>query len=105
MGDDQVAAEIDCPDMPSDGAERYRVMVRLGADAVTLAASLRDMTARAETAEAVCKAAGTYFDGYCQAEADSRSCCIDDEQHEAAQAFRDSLTAWRAAQPEASADA
>lgn len=63
-------AEIPCPDMPADGAARYRVMVaetqrmqrevtaakadaaRFAEDAVTLAAKLRDMTARAETARA-----------------------------------------------------
>lgn len=42
-------------------------------------------------------AAETYYNGYCQDEADERENCISDEQHTDAINFRDKLAAIRAA--------
>jgi hypothetical protein len=36
-----------------------------------------------------------YYDHYCQDEAEEADLCINDEQHEAAKAFRDALTSFQ----------
>lgn len=55
------------------------------------------LAARLRLAEAVCEAAGIYFDDYCQDEADSPDCCVEIDQHDAALALKDTLAAYRAA--------
>jgi chromosome segregation ATPase len=57
----------------------------------------RGRTQRAEAEAArlqrVVRAARAYYVGYCQDEAESRDCCVDGEQHDAAQELRDALAA------------
>jgi len=70
-----------------------RIRVQLGADPGPRSDYLRRLIIEELEAatEPLLSAAGRYYDGWVQDEADDRVNCISDEQHEAAQALRDAL--------------